>query len=74
MCYYAVLFSTYGVRYQTQWKKVTQLQRNVSQRMDLDRQESGKIGYEVLNIIHFNELLAESGKAFRISGRNVQIS
>lgn len=48
--------------------------KNLSQRTDLDRQESGKMGYEVLNIIRFNELLAESGKAFRISGRNVQIS
>lgn len=48
--------------------------KNLSQRVDLDRQESGKIGYKVLNIIHFNELLAESGRAFRISGRNVQIS
>ena len=42
--------------------------------MDLGRQEGGKIGYEVLNIIHVNELLTESCKAFRISERTVQIS
>lgn len=42
--------------------------------MDLGGTEGGETGCDVLNMIHCNELLAESRNAFRISGRNVQIS
>lgn len=38
------------------------------------RQHGGKIGYQVLSIIHISELLAESCDTFRVSGRNEQTS